>query len=529
MPSQLHNELRALARPGALETLTRIRRGIEKESLRITAEGKLAQTPHPAALGSALTHSSITTDYSEALLEFITPVSTSITDSLRMLEDIHSFVYRQLDEELLWAASMPCIVAGDAGIPVARYGSANVARMKTVYRYGLGHRYGRLMQTIAGIHYNWSMPDDYWERDWRDAGSPGELSAYVTERYLGLIRNFRRYSWLLIYLFGASPAVCGSFLAERDHHGLEPFDHSTRSFHKPDGTSLRMGDLGYNSAAQSNLNICYNSLENYVQTLRSAILQPHPGYAHIPCGQDGNYQQLSDSLLQIENEFYSPIRPKRVTNPGETALNALVRGGIEYIEVRCVDVSPFHPVGLDEQQIRFLDIFLLYCLLRDSPLCDDTQQAAQDANLEAVVNRGRQPDLMLDRNGDAVALSAWARELLHDMGAVAALYDRAFDGNDYAESLEAQAARIDDPQLTPSARILREMRERDLPFFRLAMSYSECWAEFFRKRPLATATETALREETARSLAAREAIEAAETLSFEEHLARYFAQYQQLQ
>lgn len=529
MPTQLQNELRALARPDTLKTLTRIRRGIEKESLRITPAGKLAQTPHPTALGSALTHRSITTDYSEALLEFITPVSTGITDSLRVLEDIHSFVYRELNEELLWAASMPCIVAGDAGIPVARYGSANVARMKTVYRYGLGHRYGRLMQTIAGIHYNWSMPDDYWDSAWREAGSPGTLSAYITQRYLGLIRNFRRYSWLLIYLFGASPALCSSFLAERDRHGLEPFDDSARSFHRPYGTSLRMGDLGYNSAAQSNLNICYNSLENYVQTLRSAILQPHPGYAHIPCGQNGNYQQLSDSLLQIENEFYSPIRPKRVTNPGETALNALVRGGIEYIEVRCVDVSPFSPVGLDEQQIQFLDTFLLYCLLRDSPLCDDTQQAAQDANLEAVVNRGRQPDLMLDCNGDTVSQSAWAQELLDGMRAVAALYDKAFEVEDYTASLNAQHAKITDPQLTPSARILREMRERDMPFFRLAMAYSERWAEYFWKRPLPADTEAALREETARSLAAQKAIEAADTLSFEEHLARYFAQYQELE
>ena len=528
MPSQLDNGLLALQQPAALGDLAKIRRGIEKESLRITPEGKLATSAHPAALGSALTHHSITTDYSEALLEFITPVNDSICDSLSALEDIHSFVYQQLDDEILWAASMPCIVTGDAGIPVAHYGTSNVARMKTVYRYGLGHRYGRLMQAISGIHYNWSMPKSYWQRAWQAAGSPGELQDYITERYLGLIRNFRRYSWLLIYLFGASPAVCASFLRGRDNHGLQPFDEQGRSLYLPHGTALRMGDLGYNSEAQKNLSICYNSLDHYVETLCSAILQPHPAYREIPAGHDGDYQQLNDSLLQIENEFYSPIRPKRVADSGETALNALVRGGIEYIEVRCVDVSPFSPVGLDEEQIRFIDTFLLYCLLRESPLCDDDLQAAQARNLEAVVNRGREPGLTLDRSGRQVAMTDWADELLQGMAPVAQLFDTAHGVADYTTALARQSEKIADPELTPSARILREMRERELPFFRLAMGYSEEWAQYFRNRALPQETAQAFANESERSLAAQAEIEANDTLSFEAYLAQYFEQYRQL-
>ncbi|HEY6131092.1 MAG TPA: glutamate--cysteine ligase, partial [Halioglobus sp.] len=337
MSSHLQKQLQALAQPETRGVLTSINRGIERECLRVTAEGKLAQTPHPIGLGSALTHDSITTDYSEALLEFITPVSTSIEECLQQLEDIHGFVYQQLGDEILWSASMPCIVAGDASIPVAQYGSSNVGRMKTVYRYGLGHRYGRLMQAIAGIHYNFSMPESYWDLAWQQDGRPGQKTDYITTRYLGLIRNFRRYSWLLIYLFGASPAVCASFLRGRDNHGLQPFDPEAASLFLPYGTALRMGGLGYNSDAQKHLNICYNSLDNYVQTLSSAIMQSHPPYRDIPSGLDGNYQQLNDGLLQIENEFYSPIRPKRVVDAGEAPLCALVRAGIEYIEVRCVD------------------------------------------------------------------------------------------------------------------------------------------------------------------------------------------------
>ena len=528
MSSHLQKQLQALAQPGARGAITGINRGIEKESLRITAEGKLAQTPHPAALGSALTHSSITTDYSEALLEFITPVSNRIEDCLRNLEDIHNFAYQHIEGEMLWSASMPCIVTGDAGIPVAQYGSSNVARMKTVYRYGLGHRYGRLMQAIAGIHYNFSMPEVYWDQAWQSAGCPGERADFISERYLALIRNFRRYSWLLIYLYGASPAVCASFLRGRDNHGLQAFDPEAKSLYLPYGTALRMGGLGYNSDAQKRLNVCYNSLDNYVKTLSRAIMQPHAAYRDIASGQNGDYQQLNDSLLQIENEFYSAIRPKRVVNAGEAPLCALVRAGIEYVEVRCVDISPFTPVGLDAGQMRFMDTFLLYCLLEESPACDATEQVTQAANLEAVVNTGRLPGLLLNNNGTEIPMVQWASEMLAQMRPIAALLDAVHESSDYNASLENQLAKLADPELTPSARVLREMRERQLSFFRLAMTYSEQWAQYFRERPLAADIQIAFETETRSSLLEQRDIEQSDNVSFEQYLDNFFAQYQHL-
>lgn len=528
MTPHLQTQLQTLTGPGYRELLQRIQRGLEKESLRITPEGRLAQTPHPPALGSALTHPSITTDYSEALLEFITPVDRSIENCLETLADVHSFTYSKIGDELLWATSMPCIVNGDDSIPVAEYGSANVARMKKVYRYGLGHRYGRLMQTIAGIHYNFSLPDEYWQRAWDDAGQPEPLQDYVTSRYLGLIRNFHRHSWLLIYLFGASPAVCASFLRGRESHGLEPFDERGRTLHRPYGTALRMGDLGYNSEAQKGLKVCYNSLGNYIQALRDAIMHPHPPYQAFPAGQGGDYQQLNDSLLQIENEFYSTIRPKRVTRPGEAPLAALWRAGIEYVEIRCIDVSPFAPLGIDAAQIRFLDTFLLYCLLEDSPPCDGREQALLAANLEAVVNRGREPGLQLETLAGSAFMRELAGGLLADMAGIADLLDAAHDCSLYRESLAVQRARVDNAELTPSARVLREMREQDLPFFRLAMGYSEQWARHFHERTLPADTARRFENETLQSLAKQRAIEAADDVGFEEYLARFFGQYRTL-
>lgn len=528
MPSQLQTQLQELAQPELQHLLANIGRGIEKESLRVTPDGTLALTPHPVGLGSALTHSAITTDYSEALLEFITPVSTSIEKSLETLEDIHSYTYGQLgDGEMLWATSMPCVMTGDSGIPVAKYGSSNVARMKEVYRYGLGHRYGRLMQAIAGIHYNFSMPPAYWEHSWQATGGAGQLRDHISDGYLGLIRNFKRYSWLLVYLLGASPAVCRSFLKGRDNHGLLPFSDGGHSLYLPHGTSLRMGDLGYNSVAQKGLTVCYNSLDNYIDTLHQAIVTPHPDYEQFKCGQDGEYQQLSASLLQIENEFYSPIRPKRVARSGETPLNALRRAGIEYIEVRCVDVNPFFPVGLDAQTIRFLDCFLLYCLLEDSPPCDDADQRKQAANLEAVVNRGREPGLKLQGDNGDMTLTGWGSELLARIQDVADCMDVVHDTEEYGAAVAAQRARLADPELTPSARVLREMRE-GTTFFRLALGYSERWARHFRERELAPETGAALAEEASRSLQAQRDIEAADDISFEQYLARFYAQYEAL-
>lgn len=528
MASQLLDRLAFLDNAEGHALLRGIQRGIEKESLRVDRDGRLSGQAHPAALGSALTHGQITTDYSEALLEFITPVNTGVEDSLAQLEDVHRFVCSNIGDEVLWAASMPCVVAGDDSIPVARYGSSNVARMKTVYRYGLGHRYGRLMQTIAGIHYNFSMPTVYWERCWQRAGEPDSLCAFTTGRYLDLIRNFRRHSWLLVYLFGASPAVCASFLKGRDDHGLEPFDPEGKSLHLPWATSLRMGDLGYNSAAQKSLDVCYNSLDSYIETLRGAIMQPHPAYAEISCGANGDYQQLNNSLLQIENEFYSPVRPKRVAFSGEPPLKALRRAGVEYIEVRCVDVSPFSPIGLDAEQVRFMDSFLLHCLLADSPLCEDGDNALQARNLAAIVNRGRQPGLALETAGGEESMQAAASRLLAEIDQIAGVLDRSHGGRAYRDSVAAQAAKVERPELTPSARVLREMREQDVPFFRLAMNYSLRWAEYFRSRPLPAEQQLGFARESERSLAAQREIEADDELSFDEYLANFYDQYQQL-
>lgn len=246
-------------------------KGIEKESLRISPEGLLAQTPHPAGLGSPLTNKYITTDFSEALLEFVTPAFTTTWEALRCICDIHQFTYSNLDDEMLWTASMPCRIQADREIPLARYGTSNVGRMKTIYRRGLGHRYGRQMQVIAGVHFNYSLPETFWPAYQSALGGEDSLRDFRSDHYLRMIRNFRRMGWIVLYLFGCSPAVCKSFAGAAAK--LPSLNADT--WFEPWATSLRMSDLGYSNQNQSKINISLNSVDEYVRDLSNAICTPN--------------------------------------------------------------------------------------------------------------------------------------------------------------------------------------------------------------------------------------------------------------
>ena len=515
----LEQRIHALLDSDAAATLAGIRRGIEKESLRITTDGTLAQTPHPKALGSALTHPYITTDYSEALLEFITPPSTELHKPIEFLEQLHRYVYSHIGDEVLWVNSMPCMIGIDSDVPVAQYGSANVGRMKTVYREGLGHRYGRKMQTIAGIHYNFSYPEEFWKLNQQLEGDSAPLQDYISRRYFDLTRNFQRYSWLLVYLFGASPALCASFLAGREHDLLERFDHS---LYRPQATSLRMSDLGYQNNAQSSLAISYNNLDEYVSTLTHAIKTPEPAYEKIGVKVGDDYRQLNTNILQIENEYYSSIRPKRTINPGERPTTALQERGVEYIEIRALDLNPFEPVGINQQEIRFLDLFATYCLLRESPQLEKCDLHASKENLRKVVYDGRNTATQLCNWGKSVSLKDWATEKLEQMQPIAELFDRAHGGTNYAEALAHQQEKVDNPDATPSARILATLESRNQGFFQFAMDQALAHRDHFLSRQRCDNTNQRLEALAADSLAEQAAGEAADQQSFEDYLADYF-------
>lgn len=513
--------LARLQRHGDPALLFRGRLGLEKESLRVAASGGIAQTPHPPSLGSPLTHPWITTDYSEALLEFVTPPFEDFTEALHCLQGLHGYVQEQLEDEILWATSMPCILAGEKSIPIARYGRSNLGRMKYVYRVGLGYRYGRVMQVIAGVHFNFSLHEGFWPMFGELLGSDGGR-AFRDQRYMGLVRNLQRYGWIVPYLFGASPAVCKSFFTDSEPD-LLVFDDTT--YYEPFATSLRMGDIGYQNRKEEGMGVkaCYDSLNDYVHSLACATQTPCPVWQAIGVKVNGEYRQLNANQLQIENEYYSSVRPKEIPRGMETPSRALLERGIRYVELRSLDVNAYHPLGIDQRQIHFLHLFMLYCLLRDSPLIDEQERREIDRNLIWVAQQGRDPQLKLQRGGRAVLFRQWARELLEAMEPLAVLAVAQTGEADYLESLREQQAKVDDADLTPSGRMLQEMRDRGEGFYEFANRLSREQWRHLQTQPLDPGFRQQLDRMARESLAQQQALEAADEEDFDHFLERYFA------
>lgn len=499
------------------------RKGLEKESLRVTPQGRIAQTPHPPALGSALASANITTDYSEALIELVTPPFGESWELLQYLCDLHQFVYRNLGDELLWATSMPCALDGDAGIPIGTYGTSNIGRMKHVYRRGLGLRYGRVMQAISGVHFNFSFGDGFWpvlHEAWRAKASG---RAFVDEGYFALLRNYRRHGWLVLYLFGASPAMCKTFFRDREPApGLEELDPNT--LYLPYATTLRMSDLGYRNKSQAGVSVSVNSLEEYVRDLSELISTPSPEFERLGVRAGDEWQQLSANVLQIENEYYSFIRPKRVPGRGERPTRALERGGVQYVEMRSLDVGLFDPVGVNRHTLHFLEAFASLCVLKDSPPIDRSAELRLDANQVLVARRGREPGLMLDHEGRPRALQSWAMQILDEMEGLCELLDHGDAQRPYSTALAVQRERVADPRTTPSARLLDELAAGEEAFFHFALRLSRQHRDYFAElHPPNEARLAAFAREAAESHDAQREIERADDLPFDEYVARWFS------
>jgi glutamate--cysteine ligase len=511
------SQLSWLADSGCRGLLSHGLRGIEKESLRVSPDGHLAKTPHPAAFGSALTHPYLTTDYSEALLELVTPPYARNWQTLTFLADLHGYVHRGLVGERLWPASMPCIVAANSEIPIARYGSSNAGLMRTVYRRGLGYRYGRAMQAIAGIHFNYSPPESFWPvyRDrLRDSRS---LRDFKSEQMMGMVRNYRRHAWLVIYLFGASPAFCKSFRPE-GHELLHEWDAAT--WYAPHATSLRMSDMGYRNKTQARLNISANSLGAYVEGLRSALATPDPRYQSIGVKVDGEYRQLNANILQIENEYYSTIRPKPKAGPRRTTA-LLEENGVDYVEVRTLDLNVGDPAGIGQQQMRFLESFLIASLLTESPPIGDDEQQEIDARDLLVARAGRQPGLELSIGGRRRAMVDWGMRWLDAVEAAAESID--VDGEGYVAAVEEARRALGEPELTPSARLLAELEETGMSFSELGLATALEHQRYFLSLPIDAEKQAFLDAAMERSKAEARALEAADEPSFDDYLRGYLA------
>lgn len=508
-----------------------IMHGVEREALRISANGHLSSASHPEALGSALTHESITTDFSEALLEFITPPESDVDLTLAQLADIHKFTLAEMQDEALWPMSMPCYVNGETDIPIANYGQSNVGRMKTTYRIGLKNRYGAMMQAISGIHFNFSLPTEFWQQ-WAELNQVEYSQDFVSQQYFNLIRNYRRWCWLIPFLYGASPAICSSFLKNKKHN--LPFETLGKgTLYLPFATSLRMSDLGYTNSQQSALEICYNRLPDYISSVRKAIHTHSTEYERFASGEGGKYEQLNSNILQIENELYSPIRPKQPTQSLEKPSDALESRGVSYIEVRALDVNPYTDVGIEANQFYFLDVFLVTCLLTPSPDFSADSYKDTETNLNRAVTNGRDPELTLIKPTTAasneaegtheVLLSDWAKSLFGQFEAVARLLDKAYSNDKYSAAVNTELAKVLDTSLTPSAQLLEHLLSTNKDNGALGIELSKQYKHAFAERDYQVFSKSSLEQASVESVKKQKHIEDQDLQSFDDFLVEYFA------
>ncbi len=504
-----------------LDSFLKIGRGVERETLRYSDDWKIATSPHPQTLGAAFTHQWITTDYAESLLEFITPVSHDVNELLDQLTDIHHYTQSRIGDEKMWPMSMPCYVGDESDIALAQYGRSNAGRMKTLYREGLRNRYGSLMQIISGVHFNFSFPEVFWDQLFGEQ-SPQQRQASKSDAYFGLIRNYYRFGWLLPYFFGASPALCRSFVQGRNTK--MQFEQINGTYYMPYGTSLRLSDLGYTNSEQNSLDIGFNSLEQYITGVDAAIRTPSEKFAQLGVKVSGEHKQLNSNVLQIENELYAPIRPKRVAKGGEKPLGALKRGGVEYIEVRSLDVNPYSSIGLKKEQILFLDLFLTWCVLSDSEPMDGCELQCWHKNWEAVIQQGRKKGLQLQIgcDGETLSLQEWAKRIFKDFELIAEYMDKAKGWDFYKEALAKFSTWIDDPELTISGQLLEDIKQAK-GITKVGARLGKEYAQSYSKREYRIYSESSLNKEVKRSIEEQHDIEQKDSQDFDQYLADYFA------
>lgn len=450
--------------------------GIELESQRITLSGDLALTPHPSVFGDKVENHRITTDFSESQIEMITPPYKSVEEVYNSLKAIRNEVTKGIPkDELLWPLSMPPKLPNEDLIPIAKFSDSEEGRDREAYRNGLAVRYGKKMQMISGIHYNFSFSEGMIDYFYMQFGKGEEKPAFINEMYLAQARNFLRYRWILIYLFGASPSCDSSYYSVMAKERKEiqqccPDCCGIIEDLNQHATSLRVGRFGYSSTLQRKYNVLFNSLEEYVGKLEEMMATVSSEYSKLGIIKNGSKIQLNGNILQKESEFYSSIRLKQVANKEETQLAALSKRGIEYIEIRILDLNPFEIVGISTSQLRFLHVFMIFCLFQESALVTQDEFEEINSNHNVVALFGRKKNLTLRKyNKGTIDLREFGEEIFEKLIPIAELMNKGSVDGKYLYSVEKERKKLMDLSLLPSERMHREMKKRSESFLKFGI------------------------------------------------------------
>ncbi len=439
--------------------------GVERELQRVTKVGELALTPHPAIFGDKLGNKEITTDFSESQMELITPPLPTVEEVSRYLTLLHEKAAKAVGKEYLWPLSMPPKLPEEELIPIAKFEDTKEGQEAYLYRQGLANRYGRKMQMISGIHFNFSFGDELLELLEQEVGEGKSSSEFKDETYFSVARNFLRFRWLLIYLYGASPSFDDTYGAvmKKEMRKVRQCCPECCSDDKEYATSLRVSRYGYSNSTQIKNNIYYNSKEEYIRKIRALMAKRSRKYADIGV-------QLNDKILQKDSEFYSSIRLKQIVEPGESQIEALEKRGVKYAEVRILDVNPFERNGISLEQMYFLQIFMLFCLFAGNRQMDERELKMGNQNHHMVALSGRKSKLMLEQpTGGRISLELWGEELFHQLSRIAELLDQAVGSSNYSSCVRKEQEKLYNRALLPSFRIVQEMKSNKESFLEYGM------------------------------------------------------------
>jgi len=471
--------LELLAAAGA-EGRTGFNIGLEREALRINSNGELSTNPHPLSLGHSLTNPAITTDYAESQLEFVTKPKPNTKDVLQNLGQIMAYASNKIDGELLWNLSMPAILpAGD--IPIALFGNSNAGVFKHIYRKGLRLRYGDVMQAISGLHFNFSLQETFFDFLYKHLAIKAESrNNFKTNLYMALTRNLLSSSWLLTYLFGASPAADVSFFTD-------PSKRLTKagrcSYMARYATSLRMSQLGYVNSRRCNTGISYNKFDDFLVELRTLTEKKCKIFADLGIhGEADEYMQLNHNILQIENELYEHIRLKPSNQGSDRLLINLELGGVDYVELRGVDIDPFVSTGMNVSHAEFLKLYLFYCMFSPSPKHARRHIYEYKHNQNKTALMGRRKYLRLYDEKKPIDLQSFATKKLDEFEQF--LNDTGMLNQSAQDTIKIQRQKIADPSLLPSNQIWQSMADQGIDYFEFGLQASRQMKQEFSQTQL---------------------------------------------
>lgn len=395
--------------------------GIEWECLRAKGDGKLSLTPHPEIFGDKLTNPLVTTDFSESQIEIITPTFDTIDEAFDTFSLLSDLVNASLPEdEYLWFQSIPCILPYWDQIPIAQYSEEGEDSQK--YREDLAKKYGVKKQMISGVHFNFSFSDDFLEELYSLENPDLSFKEFKNEVYLKIARNYLRYCWLIIYLTGCSIGSHKSFSNDCIH--LMDAQDDYGSFYSTKGPSFRNASCGYKNLKE--LYPSYESVDDFVRDINTFI-------------ENGDLSEAKELYTQVR------LKPK---NPKDL-LNSLKEDGIEYIEIRTLDINPFYKCGLTRRDMKFLHFFLIYMFIKDESDYPLWQKEAS-INEENTAERAYDESMRLLRDGEEVTLKQWASEIINEMYGMC----EVLGINDFS-TLNFMLNRISNPNLTYGRRLLK--------------------------------------------------------------------------